>query len=37
MLFAGGLFVAGIVPVVFGLFKALTGSTVAIYLPEDQR
>jgi hypothetical protein len=37
MLFAGGLFVAGIVPVVFGLFKVLTGSTVAIYLPEDQR
>ena len=37
MLFAGGLFVGGIVPVVFGLFKVLTGSTVAIYLPEDQR
>ena len=37
MIFAGGLFVAGIVPVVFGLFKALTGSTVPIYLPEDQR
>ncbi len=34
---AGGLFVAGIVPVVFGLYKVLTGSTVAIVLPEDMR
>ena len=34
---AGGLAVGGIVPVVFGLYKVLTGSTVAIVLPEDLR
>lgn len=37
VLYAGGLFVSGLVPLIFGLYKALTGSTVAIYLPEDQR
>jgi hypothetical protein len=36
-LLSGGLFVGGIVPVVFGLYKVLTGSTVAIVLPEDLR
>ena len=37
-MFAGGsMFVSGLVPLVFGLYKALTGSTVALVLPEDQR
>ena len=36
-LLSGGLFVGGIVPVVFGLYKVLTGSTVAIVLPQDLR
>ncbi len=33
---AGGLFISGIVPVVFGLYKVLTGSSVPIVLPEDR-
>jgi hypothetical protein len=37
-LFAGAsMFVSGLVPLVFGLYKALTGSTVPLVLPEDQR
>jgi hypothetical protein len=33
----GSMFVSGLAPLVFGLYKALTGSTVPLVLPEDQR
>ena len=32
-----GLVIGGMVPVVFGLYKVLTGSSVPLVLPEDQR
>lgn len=37
LLAAGSLFVSGIMPVLLGVYKMLSGSSVAVVLPEDLR